>query len=146
ERLAIRPALCDCIKQDAFFAGFFLLDSHGHTSKQIRVVRIRKNLHFSKVAEMCHRTAEMEQRTTATEDQLAVVGIGNAAGAGAIGVQLDFVVMNMEKPGLGVVVRRSEHSVAKEKFPFVLSGTVVGKIFRRDVPGSEWRLVRINCS
>src|SRR5207248_5165772 len=90
--------------------------------------------------------AEMEQRTTATEDQLAVVGIGNAAGAGAIGVQLDFVAMNMEKPGLRIVTRRREHSVAKEKLPLVLCGTVMGKIFRRDVPGSEWRLVRINCS
>ena len=95
---------------------------------------------------MCHRAAEMEKRATATDDQLAVVGIGDAAGAGAIGVKFDFVGANMKKPGLGVVARRREHSVAKEKLPLVLRGTVMRKILRRDVPGSERRLVRINCS
>ena len=49
-----------------------------HARKQVGVTRRGQEVRVIKVAEVPHRHAQMEQRTAATDEELAVIRVGDA--------------------------------------------------------------------
>jgi hypothetical protein len=117
-------SLRDGLEQKILLGSSRVFLSWANTGQEVWVVTLGEGFYHAGVTEMSKCDPQIEQRRTATYNQLSVIWINDGQGARPVRVELDLIIRYAEKPWLSVMTRGGEHRVVQQETQLLANGRI----------------------
>lgn len=133
KRKAVGVTLGEGVKQEDLVRVNLTRVSKGEAGQEVGVFRFGKILDAGTVTEITRGQPEMVQGGATAHDEFALVRIGHGQGAPEVGHEIDFMALQLEQPGLGIVTGGGQNGEIEEKEELLIRARLGGELIRQNI-------------